>query len=172
MGLYIEVRRELPGDEAGIRDVLDAAFGQTDESRIVDAIRQRGHSSISLVAIDGSRIVGHILFTPVAIESPGPPIPAFGLAPMAVLPDRQRQGVGSQLVVAGLRECADMGCQVVVVVGHPAFYPRFGFRRGSDYRLRSEFDVADDVFMVTELTSGALVGRTGLVRYLPEFSSS
>jgi putative acetyltransferase len=166
---HIEIRREQPGDEAGIRTVLDAAFGQPDESRIVDAIRRAGHSSISLVAVDGSSIVGHILFTPVSIESPGPSIPAFGLAPLSVLPERQRQGVGSQLVVAGLRECADVGCQVVVVVGHPAFYPRFGFRRGSAYRLRSEFDVADDVFMVAELTSAALTGRAGLVRYLPEF---
>jgi putative acetyltransferase len=138
----------------------------------VDAIRRAGHSSISLVALDGSSIVGHILFTPVSIESSGTPIPAFGLAPMAVLPQRQRQSIGSQLVVAGLRECAEAGCQVVVVVGHPEFYPRFGFRRGSSYGLRSEFDVRDEVFMVAELTSAALAGRAGLVRYLPEFSGA
>jgi putative acetyltransferase len=169
---HIEVRREQTGDEAAIRDLLAAAFGQPDESRIVDAIRRAGHPAISLVAVDGSRIVGHILFTPVAIDSPGTPIPAFGLAPMAVLPERQRQGIGSQLVVAGLRECADAGCEVVVVVGHPQFYPRFGFRRGSLYGLRSEFDVPDDVFMVAELTRAPLAGRAGLVRYLPEFSGS
>jgi len=169
---HIEVRREQPGDADAIRDVNDGAFGQPDESRIVDAIRRAGHPSISLVAVDGTRLVGHILFTPVVIEPHGATIHALGLGPMAVLPERQRQGIGSQLIDAGLREAALAGCQVVVVIGHPEFYPRFGFRPGRALGLRSEFDVPDDVFMVIELTSGTLAGRGGLVRYVPEFGGS
>jgi putative acetyltransferase len=165
----IEVRRERPGDEAAIRRVNDEAFGQPDEGRIVDAARAAGHSAVSLVAVDGPRIVGHILFTPVTIESQGRTAGAFGLGPMSVAPELQRQGIGSKLVEAGLRECTRLGCTAVVVVGHPEFYPRFGFRPGSLYGLRSQFDVPDEVFMVAELTPGVLAGMAGVVRYIPEF---
>jgi putative acetyltransferase len=168
----IEVRREQPGDEAAITHVNDKAFGQPDESRIVDAIRKAGHATIALVAIDAGKIVGHILFSPVAIESPGPAIAALGLGPMAVLPEFQRRGIGSMLVQAGLKECARTGCQTVVVVGHPEFYPRFGFRPAHMFGLKCEFTVPDDVFMVVELISGALSGRHGMVRYRPEFGSA
>ena len=165
----IAVRPEQPGDEAAIRDLNDAAFGQPDESRIIDVLRKSGRVVLSLVAIDGAEIVGHILFTPVTIDSAS--VRALGLGPMAVAPAFQRGGVGSTLVREGLRECRRRGYDAVVVVGHPRFYPRFGFRRGSEYGLRSEFDVPDDVFMVAELNTGALSGGTGLVKYAPEFSS-
>jgi putative acetyltransferase len=165
----MNIRSERPDDEAGIRYVNDAAFGQTDESRIVDAVRRAGNAAISLVAVDGARVVAHILFTPVAIEPSGSPVSMLGLGPMAVLPEMQRRGIGSKLVRAGLDECAGMGCQVVVVVGHPGFYPRFGFRPAGAYGLRCEYPVPDDVFMVAELSEGVLAGRGGLVRYLPEF---
>lgn len=165
----IDIHREKPGDEAEIRTVNDRAFGQPDESRIIDAIRRAKHSAISLVATDGSKIVGHILFTPILIEPHVPSLHVMGLGPMAVLPDVQRCGIGTRLVEAGLRECARVGCDVVIVIGHPEFYPRFGFRRAGAYQLRSGFDVPDDVFMVAELTAGALAGRGGLVRYVPEF---
>jgi len=165
----LQVRRERRGDEAAIARVNDAAFGQPDESHLVDAVRAAGHPAISLVAVLDERVVGHILFTPVGIESPGPAIGAMGLGPMAVVPELQRRGIGSKLVEAGLRECARAGCQVVVVVGHPEYYPRFGFREARLYGLRSEYAVPDEAFMVTELTTGVLGGRGGLVRYLPEF---
>jgi putative acetyltransferase len=170
--LEIVVRQEGGGDQVAIRRVNDAAFGQTDESRIVDAVRQAGHSAISLVAEDDSGIVGHILFTPVFIEPRESRIVVLGLGPLAVLPAVQRQGIGTRLTEAGLRECARVGCQVVVVVGHPEFYPRFGFRPGSRYDLRSEFDVPDDVFMATELEVGALARCRGLVRYVAEFGGA
>jgi putative acetyltransferase len=165
----ILVRREEPGDEAAIRWVNDQAFGQADESRIVDAIRTAGGFLISLVAVEGSTTVGHILFSPVSIATQGRPLRALGLGPVAVAPDVQRQGIGSRLVESGLEECRRLGYQAVVVVGHPEFYPRFGFRPGRAFGLRSEFDVPEDVFMVLELTPGALAGVAGLVRYLPEF---
>ena len=168
----IEVRPERAGDEAAIRHVNDEAFGQADESRIVDAVRRAEHRAISLVALDGSRIVGHILFTPVSIESNESDVSAVGLGPVAVLPELQRQGIGTTLVNAGLQACAREGCQVVVVVGHPEFYPRFGFRPASRNGLRSEYDVPDDVFMVAELEAGALGRCKGLVRYVSEFASA
>jgi putative acetyltransferase len=168
----IQVRPERAGDEPAIAQLNDEAFGQPSESRVVDAVRRGGHATISLVAFDGTRVVGHILFTRVAIESAGPAIDALGLGPMAVLPELQRRGIGSRLVEAGLRDCARVGCQVVVVVGHPAFYPRFGFRPARSFGLRSEYDVPDEVFMAIELTEGALTGGGGLVRYLPAFGSA
>ena len=168
----LDVRSEQPGDEAAIARVNDAAFGQADESRIIDAIRQAKRSSISLVAVDGAAIVGHILFTPVSIESSASPVAAMSLAPMAVWPALQRRGIGSRLVREGLEECARTGCQAVVVVGHPEFYPRFGFRPASSYGLRCEFPVPDDVFMAVELMPRALSGCRGLVRYLPEFGGT
>jgi putative acetyltransferase len=168
----IAVRRERSGDEPGIARVNDEAFGQADESRIIAAVRQNGHAAISLVAVSEEAIVGHILFTRVTLEPDEATFRGLGLGPMAVVPTLQRRGIGSELVTAGLAECAKAGCDVVVVVGHPEFYPRFGFRRGSAYDLRSEFDVPDEVFMVAELRPGALAGRRGVVRYLSEFGQT
>jgi len=168
----IIVRPERPGDEAAIARVNDEAFGQADESRIVAAVRRNGHAAISLVAVSAGAIVGHILFTPVSLEPGDATFQGLGLGPMAVAPTLQRRGIGSELVTAGLVECAKAGCDVVVVVGHPEFYPRFGFRRGSAYDLRCEFDVPDEVFMAAELRPGALAGRRGVVRYLSEFSQT
>jgi putative acetyltransferase len=167
----IEVRTERPGDEEAIRRVNDQAFGQTDESRIVDAVRQAGHAAVSLVAVDGGRVVGHILFTPVSIESQEADGLAVALGPMSVLPDLQRRGIGTRLVRAGLHACARIGGRVVVVIGHPGFYPRFGFRPASRFELRSNYDVPDDVFMAVELQPGALSGCKGLVRFVAEFGS-
>ena len=163
------VRQEQPGDQAAIRWVNDQAFGQADESRIVDALRTAGEFLISLVAVEGSTTIGHILFSPVSIATQGRQLRAMALGPVAVAPDVQRQGIGSRLVESGLDQCRRLGYQAVVVVGHPEFYPRFGFQPGRVYGLRSEFDVPEDAFMVLELTRGALVGAAGLVRYLPEF---
>jgi putative acetyltransferase len=122
------------------------------------------------VAVDGEQVVGHILFTAVTVEPEVPAWTALGLAPMAVLPQYQRQGVGSQLVRAGLAECLRQGHTVVVVLGHPAYYPRFGFVPAAAKGLRCEYPVPDEVFMVAELMPEALAGRTGLVKYRPEFA--
>lgn len=134
-------------------------------------MREKARAYISLVAIDEDRVVGHIFFSPVTIESATDSFTAMGLAPMAVLPECQRQGIGSLLVREGLRECQRIGHEIVVVLGHPEYYPRFGFVPASSKGLRSEYDVPDEVFMVAELTPGALKGRTGLVKYHPEFNA-
>lgn len=163
------IRTEHAGDEVAVADLNDAAFGGADESRLVELLRRSGHPTISLVATTRNEVVGHILFTPVVVDAPGSPIAALGLGPMAVRPASQRRGIGSRLVKAGIEECARRGCEIVVVLGHAHFYPRFGFRPAHLLGLRSEFAVPDDVFMAMELVGGAMMGRSGLVRYLPEF---
>lgn len=166
----ITIRSEEIEDQKGIRRVNEVAFDQAMEADLVDALRTNAHPHISLVAIVEERIVGHIFFSPVSIESESGTFTAMGLAPMSVLPEFQNQGVGSRLVDEGLKECRELGHSVVVVLGHPNYYPRFGFIPAHLKGLRSEYDVPDDTFMVLELNENALRGRSGLVRYHPEFS--
>jgi putative acetyltransferase len=164
----ITIRAEETEDIDAVRRVNELAFGQPDEAALVDALRAVSDPQISLVAVADGQVVGHIFFSPVSIEGDSTSS-ALGLAPMAVLPEYQRQGIGSQLVRDGLRECQRLGCNVVVVLGHPEYYPRFGFVPASQKGLRSEYPVPDEVFMVAELKPGALGGRRGLVKYRPEF---
>jgi putative acetyltransferase len=167
----ISIRHERPGDAHAIRFVLEEAFGQSNEANLVEALRHRGALTLSLVALRENEVVGYILFSPVTIESGGSSFNAIGLGPMAVLPPYQGKGIGSQLVRIGLEQCRQAGHEIVVVLGHPDFYGRFGFVPTRYRGIRCEFDVPDDVFMVMELRQGALAGRGGLVRYQPEFKS-
>jgi putative acetyltransferase len=146
------IRREEERDQAGVFRVNELAFGRPGEAQLVDALRKGAQPTISLVAEQASQVVGHIFFSPVTIEAAGGVSMAIGLAPMAVLPDWQRQGIGSQLVRAGLEACQRLGQNVVVVLGHPEFYPKFGFVPAAHFGLRCEYPVPDDVFMVAELT--------------------
>lgn len=164
------VRQERPEDVAGIRHVNEQAFGQPAEADLVDLLRTRGKVVLSLVATQEDLIVGHILFSPVMIESEGEVFDAaVGLAPMAVLPGLQKQGIGSQLVEHGLELCRKSGYECVVVLGHAEYYPRFGFVPASRYGLKCEYDVPDEAFMALELRDGALKGRAGIAKYQPEF---
>jgi len=163
------VRAETPVDHAAVRRVNQLAFGTDNEANLVDALREHANSYLSLVAIQDAQTVGHIFFSPVTIESETSTFTAMGLAPMAVLPEYQKQGIGSALVEYGFRECRRIGHDIVVVVGHPEYYPRFGFTPARAKGLRCEYDVPDEAFMVAELSPGALNGRQGLVRYHPEF---
>ena len=165
----ITVRAETPADYPAVRHINELAFGTDNEANLVDALRECAHPHISLVAVNDGQTVGHIFFSPVSIESESVKFIAMGLAPMAVLPDYQKQGIGTALVEAGLKECRRIGHYIIVVVGHADYYPRFGFTSAGAKGLRCEYDVPDDVFMVAELSAGALNGRQGLVRYPPEF---
>ncbi|HET6892061.1 MAG TPA: N-acetyltransferase, partial [Pyrinomonadaceae bacterium] len=160
---------ETPSDYAAIRRVNQLAFGTDNEANLVDALREQVNPYLSLVTIEDGQIVGHIFFSPVEIESDSSSFTAIGLAPMAVLPEYQNRGIGSALVEYGLRECRRLGHDIVVVVGHSEYYPRFGFTPARAKGLRCEYDVPNEVFMVAELSPGALGGRQGLVRYHPEF---
>ena len=118
------VRRERPEDVEAVRRVNERAFGRPDEARLVDSLRSAGKVVLSLVAVEDGQVVGHILFSPVTIESEGHTLPGVGLAPMSVLPEVQRHGIGSLLVKAGLSQCQNEGHAYVVVLGHPEYYPR------------------------------------------------
>jgi putative acetyltransferase len=166
----ILIRAEREEDRASVRCVNELAFGQRNEADLVDALRENARPYVSLVAVDDEQVVGHIFFSPVSIESESNIFTAMGLAPMAVLPSHQNQGIGSQLVRVGLRKCQSFGGEIVVVLGYPSYYPRFGFVPASLKGLRSEYDVRDEVFMVAEFSEDALAGRRGLVKYHPEFS--
>jgi len=157
-------------DLAAIRDVNLAAFPEAAEADLVEALRSGGKATISLVAVEAGRVVGHILFSPVTMDINDEKDPVLGLGPMAVLPGSQGQGVGSLLVTTGLDHCRDAGVGCVVVLGHPDFYPRFGFRPARQFGIGSEYDVADKYFMVAELARGALGRVSGTARYEPEFA--
>jgi putative acetyltransferase len=165
----MRVRPETDADRAAVRAVNEAAFETPAEADLVEALRGSGVSLVSLVAEADGEIIGHILFSPVSL-SDHVNLNLMGLGPMAVVPDRQRKGVGSALVRQGLMCCKDLGARAVVVVGHPEYYPRFGFAPASRYALRCEYDVPDDVFMVAELEAGALNGASGVVRYHDAFA--
>ena len=130
---------QLPIDLPAIRDVNRLAFGGEDEARLVDALRDGVYVKVSLVAEEDGQVVGHILFSDLPIVTPGGTVEALALAPLAVLPSHQRRGIGSMLVGEGLRACRDAGHRIVVVLGHPEFYPRFGFSAKLAERLRSPF---------------------------------
>ncbi|HEX5135618.1 MAG TPA: N-acetyltransferase [Planctomycetota bacterium] len=161
------IRPERPPDVAAVREIHRLAFPADAEARLVDALRAGGHALVSLVADRKGEVLGHVLFSRVILEPPGPV--GAGLAPLAVHPSWQRRGIGGALVREGLSACAAVGVAFVVVLGDPAYYGRFGFRRASARGLGNEYG-ADAAFGVAELTPGALTGGPALVRYLPEFA--
>jgi putative acetyltransferase len=166
----VTIRPEQPKDLAGIRHVNEAAFGQPNEANLVDSLRAHGKVVLSLVAIHDNKIAGHILFSPVTIESEGKTFAAIGLGPMAVLPEYQGTGIGSALIDNSLEQCREAGHSCVVVLGHPEYYPRFGFVPASKFGIKCEYEAPDEAFMVIELRKGALQGRSGTVKYQPEFN--
>jgi putative acetyltransferase len=163
--MNISIRSEIPDDIAMIRKVNAAAFDTNAEAELVDRLRDAGATTLSKVAVLKKKMVGHILFSPVVIESKDSGLHVVGLGPMSVLPEHQRQGVGSKLVVAGLELCMSQGQPAVVVLGHPEFYPRFGFVPSRQYSITCEYDVPPEVFMIKELRQGSLAGHAGIAKY-------
>ncbi len=170
--LSVSIRRETPEDYDRVQDIVERAFGQPDEALLVAALRGRVDPEISLVAVtmdaDGEReLVGHIYFSPVHV---GPELRrAIALGPVAVDPNFQRLAVGSQLCRRGLETCAQIGESLVFVLGHPAYYPRFGFVAARPLGLFYKSDKFDPAFFAAELTPGAARGFSGEVVYEPEF---
>ena len=161
------VRAETAADHGPIDVVHRLAFGQDDEARLVRALRSLPGflPDLSLVAAAGRHIVGHILFTPISIRAAARMTPALALAPMAVVPDRQRHGVGSSLVREGLVRCRQLGHARIIVVGHSAYYPRFGVVPASRFGIRAPLPVPDDVFMAAALQPDAFAACAGVVEY-------
>jgi putative acetyltransferase len=161
------IREELPEDRAAIRAVNDLAFGTPEEAVLVDRLRADGLVLASLVACEDGAVDGHILFSALAIETAGRTIRGAALAPMAVRPERQRRGIGSALVRRGLEACRARGVEAVVVLGHPSYYPRFGFSADTARRLEAPF--SGPAFMALELALGVLAGVAGRVRFPSAF---
>ena len=165
------IRPETPADAPAVRRVHELAFGQPDEADLVARLREQAEAYLALVAHEEEALVGHIAFTRVTLEPAVPALRAFGLGPMGVRPEHQRQGAGAALVQAGLAVCREAGGDAVVVLGHPAYYPRFGFVPASRFGLRCTYGVPDEVFMAFPLTPGALDGISGTVHYHPAFGA-
>jgi putative acetyltransferase len=168
--VMIKIREEQSQDIKAIREVNIRAFGQNQEADIVDKLRQNCNELMSLVAIILNQIVGHILFSPVKIESEDRTIRGMALAPMAVLPKYQRQGIGSELIRTGIVRLKSKGCPFIIVLGHAEYYPRFGFKPASCCGIRSEWDVPDDAFMILVLNESEIRGSPGVARYRSEFA--
>lgn len=165
----MHIRSETAAEWSAIRTVNEAAFDTAAEANLVKALRKKGSAVVSLVAELDGEIVGHILFSPVTLGA-HPEAKLMGLAPMAVVPEHQGNGIGSALVREGLERCRQLGSQAVVVLGHAHYYPRFGFVPAVRYRIRSEYDVPEDVFMIVELQPGALTSAAGTIRYDDAFA--
>jgi putative acetyltransferase len=161
------LRRENPKERRAVRGVNEAAFGRSDEADLVDRLRNEGAVLASFVAERDRRIVGHILFSRTLIETADGPILSVALAPLAVLPEQQRRGVGGQLIRFGSDWLRERGEHVVLVLGPPDYYPRFGFSSDRARGLKSPFP--GDSFMALELVPGALDGVRGTVRYPDAF---
>lgn len=168
-----KIRPERAGDAPEIRALNAAAFGRDEEGALVDRLREAGKLLVSLVAEEEGVVVGHIAFSRVTSrdahgDGSGFP-PGAGLAPMAVLPAFQRSGVGSRLVREGIEACREAGVGYIVVLGHPDYYPRFGFVPAGLFGIGCKWPVPDEAFLVRELVTGALDAVRGTVDYEPEF---
>ncbi len=175
MGSFF-IRTETPFDITDIFAMHNDAFAQDGEARLVNALRKDGDftADLSLVAIHDDRIIGHVLFPPIMIESdenPGESVAARALAPLGVDPAFQCQGVGAALLEEGLHACRQLGHRAVIVVGHPGYYPRFGFSTARNFGITAPFPCPDEAFMAIELLPGALDGVHGTVRYPPAFDA-
>lgn len=165
------IRAEKERDRAAVHDLNRSAFETSLEADLVNALREQAQPAVSLVAEDGGVVIGHIMFSPVSLpDYPGSKI--MGLAPMAVATDRRGKGIGSALVRFGLERCRQMGFGAVVVLGHPVYYPCFGFTPASRFGIGCEYEAPDEAFMVMELHPGYLRGLSGTVKYHPAFQNA
>ncbi len=166
----VKIREEAAQDIEHIGLVNEQAFAGVVEARLVNELRQNDKIVLSLVALVDGQLVGHILFSPMQIVSPaGKTHHAVGLGPVAVLPTYQQQGVGTALCQKGLAICREAGHRTVLVLGHPTYYPRFGFQPAALFEISCTYDVPADAFMALELQEGALDNVSGIAYYQPEF---
>ena len=169
----LTVRFERPEDIPSVRVLNKQAFAQPVEADIVDRLRQACTEALSLIAEEEGRVVGHILFTPAVINSGRKAIQGMALAPMAVLPERQREGIGTRLVERGLEILGHRSCPFVIVLGHPDYYPRFGFEPASGHGIACQWEgVPDEAFMIRIFDEAVMQGVSGTARYRDEFDDA
>ncbi len=172
----IRIREERPEDIGEIgkvnEEAFTQAFGQAPEADLVDRLRENSPRLLSIVAVNGDNVVGHILFSPARIEGDRI-VEGMGLAPMAVLPKFQRQGIGTRMVQAGIEMLKNQGWPFIIVLGHPEYYPRFGFERASHKGVSCQWEgVPDEAFMILILDEKAMERVSGVVKYRCEFDEA
>lgn len=166
----INIRHEKQEDIALVASVHQQAFKRDAEAKLADKLRKACPDYLSLVADDNGTIVGHIMFTPVLIQN-DKTIQGMGLAPMAVLPARQYQGIGTLLVKTGLQILDRKDCPFIIVLGHPGYYARFGFQPASKFNIKSQWDgVPDEAFMLLVKNDKAMQGVSGVATFKEEFN--
>jgi putative acetyltransferase len=165
-----EIRAEQPSDADGIRALNIAAFVGEAEAKLVDLLRKRGRNIVSLVAVEDGQVVGQVLFTELSVTPPTS-FKGVGLAPLAVLPGFQNHGIGTELGHKGLDLCRELGYDFAVVLGHTDYYPRFGFKKASDFGIGNDYSV-DDPFMALEFKPDVLGSFKGVAHYAPEFAET
>ncbi len=167
----VSIRNERKNDYDEIRKINDLAFGQENEGKMIEALRKTSdfNSLLSLVAEIKDKIVGHILFYPIKIRNKAEKCTVLSLAPLAVHPEYQNQGIGDKLVKRGLEIAKELDFSIVIVVGHPKYYPRFGFTPARNWGIKLPFDVPDDVFLALELKENSLKNCSGIVEYPKEY---
>ena len=167
------IRQEKPEDIKAIHTLNEQAFGALEEANIIDKLRDTCKGLLSLVAAEKNKIVGHILFSPATIEGKHGVVEGMGLAPMAVLPEMQRQGIGTQLVKKGIKYLERTKCPFIIVLGHPEYYPRFGFEIASKYGIKSQWEgVPDEAFMILWLDKSMMNRVSGIGKYKDEFTEA
>lgn len=166
----LTIRPETPDDIVVIHHINERAFGQTNEANLVDDLRKDGMNVLSLVAQKNDGVIGHILFCRIQIKTPKKNIDAVSLSPLAVLPEFQGQGIGSQLIQDGLAQLREQGETVVTVLGHPGYYSRHGFRPAAEYKIDCPYEVPPEAWMLMELKPKALAKQSGIVVYPSAFS--
>lgn len=166
------IRTEVNKDIDGIHFINEQAFGRKSEADLVDNLRKKKAVTLSLIAEVEDQIVGHILFSPVKIEPDNSHFNAITLAPLAILPEFQRKGIGSQLIRTGIEECRLLGHDLVFVVGHPEYYPRFGFVQARAEGFNCEIEVPDEAWMVLEMDKKVPLQKNGTVYFRPEFKDA
>ncbi|MDR2948138.1 MAG: N-acetyltransferase [Prevotella sp.] len=167
----IEIRKETINDYPSVYAVNSAAFNRKDEARLTDRLRLSNAfvPELSLVATIEDKIIGAILFTEIYIVDTDKEVVSLSLAPIAVVPDQQNKGIGSQLIQYGLDKAKELGYKSVIVLGHKDYYPRFGFKPAKKWSIKAPFNIPDDAFMALELVEDSLNNVKGMVRYAKEF---
>ena len=168
--MSILIRKEEEKNYRNIYEVNKLAFGQENESKLVEKIRGGNNfiPELSLVAEIKGRTIGHILFSKIKIIGSSI-FETLALAPMAVIPEFQRMGIGSELIKKGMEKAKEHGFNSIIVLGHKDYYPKFGLKKASKWNIKCSFEVPDEVFMAIELTEGALKDKAGTVKYPDEF---
>lgn len=177
MNQNIIIRQETPEDYDFVIELTEKAFETMEfsdqkEGQLVEKLRKAPTfiPELSLVAELNEKVVGHILFSPLVIDNGQRQFQSLVLGPVSVLPEFQKQGIGGQLIVAGHQKARELGFQSVILIGHPEYYPRFGYKTASGFGLKVAMELpSDDVFMAVELSQNALSGVSGMVVFPPEF---